>query len=103
MLSAALNSYIEPVFIFKSRLISTYIRKSLLWHAILLIFKQTKKNCVKQTNINWYAKISKQNIFQGKGAQPVAYNYTKYKKIKNMLARCYYSTYFTALITYHQQ
>ena len=49
MFSAALNSYIEPVFIFKSRLISTFIRKSSLQHAILQIFKQTKKIYVKQT------------------------------------------------------
>ena len=65
MFSAALNSYIEPVFIFKSRLISTFIRKSLFRHAILQIFKQQKNRIyVKQTNINWYARIPKQNIFQ---------------------------------------
>ena len=60
MFSAALNSYIEPVFIFKSRLISTYIRKSLLRHAILQIFKQTKKNTLnKQTLIGMPGYLSK--------------------------------------------
>jgi hypothetical protein len=42
-------------------------------------FLNEQKNViyVKQTNINWYAWIPKQNIFQSNWAQPVAYNYTK--------------------------